>query len=223
MRVLVVEDDRQISRQLVQALGTHGYVADTARNGEDGKFLGQTESYDAIILDLGLPVLDGISVLQSWRQAGMKTPVLVLTARDTWSEKVKGLRAGADDYLTKPFEYPELAARVKALLRRSLKAASDTLTVGPVAIDFGAQAVRLNGEPLELTAYEYRLLEYLVRERARVVTKSELADYLYPHGEDRDSNVVEVLIGRLRRKLDPEGTLAPVETVRGRGYRFALE
>ena len=149
-------------------------------------------------------------------------PVLILTARSSWQDKVTGLEAGADDYLVKPFEYPELAARVKALLRRSMKAVADVLVLGPVSIDVGAQAVKLQGEPLELTAFEYRMLEYLVRERARVVTKQELSDYLYPHGEDRDSNVLEVLIGRLRRKLDPEGTLTPIETVRGRGYRFTL-
>jgi two-component system response regulator PhoP len=135
---------------------------------------------------------------------------------------VAGLEAGADDYLVKPFDYPELAARVKALLRRSLKATGDVLALGPLSIDLSAQAVKLHGAPLELTAFEYRMLEYLVRERARVVTRQELSDYLYPHGEDRDSNVLEVLMGRLRRKLDPDGTLAPVETVRGRGYRFTL-
>jgi len=173
-------------------------------------------------VDLGLPKINGLTIVQRLRAAGSTMPLLILTARASWQDKVSGLEAGADDYLTKPFEYPELAARVKALLRRSLKAASDVLTLGPIAIDFSAQAVQLAGEPLELTAYEYRLLEYLVRQKARVVTKSELSDYLYPHGEDRDSNVLEVLIGRLRRKLDPEGTLAPIETVRGRGYRFTL-
>jgi two-component system response regulator PhoP len=223
MRLLLIEDDAALRLPLARHLEADGYRVDQAGDGEEGLFLAQEYPVDLAIVDLGLPKLNGLSIVQRLRAAGSTMPLLILTARSSWQDKVSGLEAGADDYLTKPFEYPELAARVKALLRRSLKAASDTLTIGPIAIDFGAQAVRLGGEPLELTAYEYRLLEYLVRERARVVTKSELADYLYPHGEDRDSNVVEVLIGRLRRKLDPEGTLAPVETVRGRGYRFALE
>jgi two-component system, OmpR family, response regulator PhoP len=223
MRLLLIEDDAALRLPLARQLEAEGYRVDQARDGEEGLFLAQEYPVDLAIVDLGLPKLNGLTIVQRLRASGSTMPLLILTARSSWQDKVSGLEAGADDYLTKPFEYPELAARVKALLRRSLKAASDTLTVGPVAIDFGAQAVRLAGEPLELTAYEYRLLEYLVRERARVVTKSELADYLYPHGEDRDSNVVEVLIGRLRRKLDPEGTLAPIETVRGRGYRFALE
>ncbi len=158
----------------------------------------------------------------SLRAEGRTIPILILTARGSWQDKVVGLEAGADDYLVKPFEYPELAARVKALLRRSLKATSDVLTLGPLDIDFSAQSARLNGAPLDLTTYEYRVLELLVRERARVVSKQELSDYLYPHDEDRDSNVLEVLVGRLRRKLDPEGTLAPIETLRGRGYRFTL-
>ncbi len=223
MRLLLIEDDAALRLPLARQLEADGYRVDQASDGEEGLFLAQEYPVDLAIVDLGLPKLNGLTIVQRLRTAGSTMPLLILTARSSWQDKVSGLEAGADDYLTKPFEYPELAARVKALLRRSLKAASDTLAIGPIALDFGAQAVRLDGELLELTAYEYRLLEYLVRERARVVTKSELADYLYPHGEDRDSNVVEVLIGRLRRKLDPEGTLAPVETVRGRGYRFALE
>ena len=167
-------------------------------------------------------VATGIDVVKRLRGEGRTLPILILTARGSWQDKVVGLEAGADDYLVKPFEYPELAARVKALLRRSLKAASDTLSLGPLAIDFSAQSVRLGGVAVELTAFEYRLLEFLVRERARVVGKQELADYLYPHDEDRDSNVLEVLMGRLRRKLDPGGALAPIETLRGRGYRFTL-
>ena len=223
MRLLLIEDDAALRLPLARQLEADGYRVDQARDGEEGLFLAQEYPVDLAIVDLGLPKLNGLTIVQRLRAAGSTMPLLILTARNSWQDKVSGLEAGADDYLTKPFEFPELAARVKALLRRSLKAATDTLTIGPIALDFGAQSVRLAGEPLELTAYEYRLLEYLVRERARVVTKPELADYLYPHGEDRDSNVVEVLIGRLRRKLDPEGTLAPIETVRGRGYRFALE
>jgi two-component system, OmpR family, response regulator PhoP len=157
------------------------------------------------------------------RQAGSTMPILILTARGSWQDKVAGLEAGADDYLVKPFDYPELAARVKALLRRSIKAASDVLKLGPLTIDFPAQIARLNDVALDLTTFEYRVLEYLARARPKVVTKQELSDYLYPHDEDRDSNVLEVLVGRLRRKLDPDGKLAPIETVRGRGYRFTLE
>jgi len=222
MRLLLIEDDAALRLPLARQLEADGYRVDQAKDGEEGLFLAQEYPVDLAIVDLGLPKLNGLTIVQRLRAAGSTMPLLILTARSSWQDKVSGLEAGADDYLTKPFEYPELAARVKALLRRSLKATGDTLTLGPVAIDFSAQAVQLDGEPLELTAYEYRLLEYLVRQRERVVTKSELSDYLYPHGDDRDSNVLEVLIGRLRRKLDPEGALAPIETVRGRGYRFTL-
>ncbi|MBA2676003.1 response regulator transcription factor [Ramlibacter sp.] len=223
MRLLLIEDDAALRLGLKRQLEADGFRVDEARDGEEGLFLAREYPCDLLIVDLGLPKLNGVEVVKRLRAEGRDTPILVLTARGTWQDKVLGLEAGADDYLVKPFEYPELAARVKALLRRSLKATTDVLTLGPIGIDLAAQAVRLNGEPLELTAYEYRLLEYLVRERPRVVTKQELSDYLYPHGDDRDSNVLEVLVGRLRRKLDPEGTLAPIETLRGRGYRFAVE
>ncbi|MBU6259144.1 MAG: response regulator transcription factor [Burkholderiales bacterium] len=222
MRLLLIEDDAALRAGLARQLEADGYRVDPAADGEDGLFQAQEYPVDLVIVDLGLPRLGGIAVVQRLRGEGRTMPILILTARGSWQDKVLGLEAGADDYLVKPFEYPELLARVKALLRRSLKASSDLLTLGPLTIDFSAQAVRLGGAAVELTAFEYRLLEYLVRERARVVSKPELSDYLYPHDEDRDSNVLEVLVGRLRRKLDPDGTLVPIETLRGRGYRFTL-
>jgi two-component system, OmpR family, response regulator PhoP len=223
MRLLLIEDDAVLRLGLARQLEAEGYRVDQAADGEDGLFQAREYPVDLAIVDLGLPKMNGLAVVKQLRADGRSIPILILTARGSWQDKVQGLEAGADDYLVKPFEYPELAARVKALLRRSLKATSDVLTLGPLAIDFSAQVARLNGEVLELTTFEYRVLEFLVRERARVVSKQELADYLYPHDEDRDSNVLEVLVGRLRRKLDPEGTLAPIETLRGRGYRFTLQ
>jgi two-component system response regulator PhoP len=211
MRLLLVEDDAALRLGLARQLEAEGYRVDQAADGADGLFQAREYPVDLAIVDQGLPKVDGNTL-----------PILVLTARGNWQDKVRGLEAGADDYLVKPFEYPELAARVKALLRRATKAASDVLAFGALAIDLSAQVARLDGEPLELTAFEFRLLEYLARERARVVSKQELSDYLYPHDQDRDSNVLEVLIGRLRKKLDPDGTLQPIETLRGRGYRFAL-
>jgi two-component system response regulator PhoP len=222
MRLLLIEDDTALREGLARQLAAEGYRVDQAADGAEGLYFAREYPFDLAIVDLGLPKVNGLSIVQQLRQGGSDMPLLILTARSSWQDKVAGLEAGADDYLVKPFEYPELAARVKALLRRSLKATGDVLTVGQLAIDFGAQTVRLAGEPLELTAFEYRMLEFLVRERARIVPKQELSDYLYPHGEDRDSNVLEVLMGRLRRKLDPDGKLAPIETVRGRGYRFTL-
>jgi two-component system, OmpR family, response regulator PhoP len=223
MRLLLIEDDAALRLGLARRLEADGYRVDQAGDGEDGLFQAREYPVDLAIVDLGLPKLNGLTVVQRLRSDGRTLPILILTARGNWQDKVMGLEAGADDYLVKPFEYPELAARVKALLRRSMNAASDVLTFGPLSIDFSAQAARLNGAEMDLTAFEYRVLEYLVRERARVVSKQELSDYLYPHDEDRDSNVLEVLVGRLRRKLDPDGTLAPIETLRGRGYRFTLE
>jgi two-component system response regulator PhoP len=222
MRLLLIEDDAALRLGLARRLEADGYRVDLAADGEDGLFQAREYPVDLAIVDLGLPKLNGLTVVQRLRADGRTMPILILTARGSWQDKVVGLESGADDYLVKPFEYPELSARIKALLRRSLNATSNVLTFGPVAVDFAAQAVTVNGDVLDLTAYEYRLLEYLVRERARVVTRQELSDYLYPHDEDRDSNVLEVLIGRLRRKLDPGGTLSPIETLRGRGYRFTL-
>lgn len=223
MRLLLIEDDAVLRLGLKRQLEADGYRVDQAADGEDGLFQAREYPLDLAIVDLGLPKVNGLTVVQTLRAQGRTLPILILTARASWQDKVRGLEAGADDYLVKPFEYPELAARVKALLRRSLKATSDVLKLGPLTIDFSAQTARLNDEILELTTFEYRVLEYLVRERARVVSKQELSDYLYPHDEDRDSNVLEVLVGRLRRKLDPEGVLAPIETLRGRGYRFVLQ
>jgi two-component system response regulator PhoP len=222
VRVLLIEDDASLRLGLARRLEADGFRVDKAADGEDGLFQAQEYPVDAIVVDLGLPRLSGIDVVKRLRGEARTVPILILTARGSWQDKVVGLEAGADDYLVKPFEYPELLARLKALLRRSLKSATDVLTLGPLAIDFSAQSARLGGATVALTAFEYRLLEYLVRERTRIVSKQELSDYLYPHDEDRDSNVLEVLVGRLRRKLDPEGTLAPIETSRGRGYRFTL-
>jgi two-component system response regulator PhoP len=222
MRLLLIEDDAALRQGLKRQLEADGYRVDEAADGEEGLYFAREYPCDLLIVDLGLPKLNGVALVQKLRAEGRAVPILILTARGTWQDKVLGLEAGADDYLVKPFEYPELAARVKALLRRALKATTDLLTLGPLGIDLAQQAVQLEGRPLELTAYEYRLLEYLVRERPRVVPKQELSDYLYPHGDDRDSNVLEVLVGRLRRKLDPEGKLTPIETLRGRGYRFTL-
>jgi two-component system response regulator PhoP len=222
MRLLLIEDDAALRLGLARQLEAEGYRVDQAGDGEEGLFLAREYPFDLAIVDLGLPRVNGLTIVQRLRAEGRTMPLLILTARSSWQDKVAGLEAGADDYVVKPFEYPELAARVKALLRRSLKAATDVLVLGPLSIDFSGQSAQLDGQPLELTTFEYRMLEYLVRQRERVVTKQELSDYLYPHGEDRDSNVLEVLIGRLRRKLDPGGKLAPIETIRGRGYRFTL-
>jgi two-component system response regulator PhoP len=223
MRLLLIEDDAVVRLGLKHQLEADGYRVDQAADGEDGLFQAREYPLDLVIVDLGLPKMNGMNVVQALRAEGRTLPILILTARGSWQDKVQGLEAGADDYLVKPFEYPELAARVKALLRRSLKATSDVLKLGALEIDFSAQTARFNEAVLELTTFEYRVLAYLVRERARVVSKQELSDYLYPHDEDRDSNVLEVLVGRLRRKLDPDGTLMPIETLRGRGYRFVLQ
>lgn len=223
MRVLVIEDEAALRRQVAERLGAEGFHADGTGDGAEGLHFAEEYPYDAAVVDLGLPGLPGIEIIRRLRARGSLLPILVLTARGRWQDKVEGLEAGADDYLVKPFQMEELLARLRALIRRAAGSGAQVLECGPLRLDLATQQISMNGAPVELTSYEYRLLEYLVTHRKRVVPKSELADYLYPHDEDRESNVVEVLLGRLRRKLDPDGSLAPIATLRGRGYRFALE
>ena len=217
MRVLVVEDEASLREQLTSALGQAGYAVDTAGDGTRAEFLGQTESYDAAVLDLGLPGLDGLTVLRRWREAGVSVPVLVLTARDTWSDKVPGIDGGADDYLTKPFRVEELLARLRALIRRSTRQVGTELRVGAVALDATQSRVTVSGTVVKLTALEFRVFAYLMHNRGRVVPQSELVDHIYARDEDRDSNTVEVFVARLRRKLGA----STIETVRGLGYRVS--
>lgn len=216
MRILVVEDDRDLNRQLTQALADAGYVTDSAFDGEEGHFLGDTEPYDAIILDIGLPQMDGISVLERWRHDGRKMPVLILTARDRWSDKVSGIDAGADDYVTKPFHVEEVLARVRALIRRAAGHASSEITCGPLRLDTKTSKVDIDGTPLKLTSHEFRLLSYLMHHLGKVVSRTELVEHLYDQDFDRDSNTIEVFVGRLRKKMGMD----LIETVRGMGYRL---
>ena len=216
MRVLVVEDDLDVSRQVAETLRQARYVVDLVHDGEEARFLGLNEPYDAVILDLGLPKLDGLSVLRQWRQSGREMPVLILTARDTWREKVTGLRAGADDYLAKPFELEEMLARVEALIRRSSGHASSVLECGPLTLDISTSRLTVAGRPVELTALEFRALAHLMRHRDRVVSKTELTEHLYDQAFDRDSNVIEVLVNRLRNKLGA----GLITTRRGLGYQL---
>ena len=216
MRVLVVEDDLNVARQVAETLRQARYVVDLVHDGEETQFLGLNEPYDLVILDLGLPKLDGMSVLRQWRQAGREMPVLILTARDTWREKVTGLRAGADDYLAKPFELEELLARVEALIRRSSGRASSVLECGPLTLDVSTTRLTVAGRPVELTALEFRTLAHLMLHRDRVVSKTELTEHLYDQEFDRDSNVIEVLVNRLRNKLGA----GLIRTRRGLGYQL---
>ncbi len=217
MRLLVVEDDDDLNRQLVAALSEAGYAVDAAKDGEEGHFLGDTEPYDAVILDLGLPVMDGVTVLENWRRDGKNMPVLILTARDRWSDKVSGIDAGADDYVSKPFHMEEILARVRALLRRSAGHASSELTCGPLQLDTRSARVTLDGQSVKLTSLEYRLLSYLMHHDGRVVSRMELVEHLYDQDFDRDSNTIEVFVGRLRKKLGTDF----IRTVRGLGYCLA--
>jgi two-component system OmpR family response regulator len=216
VRILVVEDDREVARQIAAMLRRARYVVEVAHDAEQGRFLGETEPYDAVILDLGLPGADGLSLLQRWRGAGLAMPVLILTARDTWREKVAGLRAGADDYLAKPFELEELQARIEVLIRRAAGHAVPVLSCGPLSLDTRTGRVTLGGRPVELTALEFRTLACLIRDPGKVVSKTELIEHIYDQDFDLDSNVIEVLINRLRKKLGAER----IRTRRGQGYQL---
>lgn len=216
IRILVVEDDRGIAGRLATGLADHGFVVELAHDGEDGHALGCSDDFDAVILDLGLPGLSGLEVLRRWRKAGRHMPVLVLTARGGWDEKVEGLNAGADDYITKPFHIPEVAARLRALMRRSSGTSSPVLSHGDLELDPTAGTVTQNGQPVDLTAQEFRLLSYFMHRRGRVIPQSELLDHLYTLDDARDSNTIEVYVGRLRRKLGRD----VIRTLRGLGYRL---
>ena len=216
MRILLVEDDRTLANHMRDALQAADYLVDLAHDGEEGHFLGDTEPYDAVLLDLGLPITDGISVLRMWRAAGRTMPVLILTARGRWSEKVEGLDAGADDYVTKPFEMAEILARIRALIRRASGLASPDLECGPVRLDTCTGRVTANGIPLKLTAQEYKVLSYLMHHQDQIISRTELSEHIYYRDLDRDSNTIDVFVGRLRKKL-PSNV---IETVRGLGYRL---
>jgi two-component system OmpR family response regulator len=216
MRILVIEDDTNLNRQVKDALTEGGYAVDVAFDGEEGHFLGDTEPYDAVVLDIGLPQMDGLSVLEEWRRAGKAMPVLLLTARDRWSDKVQGIDAGADDYLAKPFHMEELLARLRALVRRAAGHASNEITAGPVRLDVKAGKVTVDGQAIKLTSHELRLLSYLMHHKGKVVSRTELTEHLYDQDFDRDSNTIEVFVGRLRKKLPEE----VIHTVRGLGYQI---
>ena len=219
MRVLVVEDEPDLARQLTDGIREAGYVVDVAYDGEEGHFLGDTEPYDAVVLDLGLPKIDGISVLERWRENGRLMPVLILTVRDAWREKVAAFDAGADDFVTKPFRLEEVLARLRALIRRAAGHASSVIECGPLVIDTSSARVTIDDHPVKLTGHEYKLLSYLAHHRERVVSRTELTEHIYDQDFDLDSNTIEVFVGRLRRKLG----LDVIKTVRGLGYRLTIE
>jgi len=223
MRILVVEDEERLREQLAGKLKQEGYAVEQAPDGEEGLYLGEELPLDLAIIDLGLPGMSGIELIRRLRQADKSFPILILTARGNWQDKVEGLEAGADDYVVKPFHVEEVLARLNALLRRSAGFSQPVLEFGPVSIDTAAQQVSLNGRAIELTAYEYKVLEYLALHSGQVVSKTELTEHIYEQDYDRDSNVLEVFVGRLRRKLDPDNGLKPIETLRGRGYRLTLD
>jgi two-component system response regulator PhoP len=223
MRILIIEDEQSLLEQLHTRLKQEGYAVDGAADGEEGLYLAKEFPFDAAIVDLGLPKLSGIDVIRKMRAGGKSLPILILTARGRWQEKVEGLEAGADDYLVKPFQMEELLARLRALVRRAAGWTQSHISCGPITLNTTTQAVTVDGQAVELTAYEYKVLEYLMLHTGQVVSKSDLTDHLYEQDFDRDSNVIEVFVGRLRRKLDPDNLYNPIETLRGRGYRLTLE
>ncbi|MDZ7643524.1 MAG: response regulator transcription factor [Woeseiaceae bacterium] len=223
MRLLLIEDDDTLRDSLATQLAAGGFGVEQAADGREGLYFALEYPVDLAIVDLGLPELPGLDLIREVRDKGKTYPILILTARDRWQDKVDGLEAGADDYVVKPFHFEEISARVNALLRRSGGWASSVLSAGPVTLDTSRQELSVNGEPVELTSYEYRIIEHLILRAGEVISKSELTDRLYDQDFERDSNVIEVFIGRLRKKMDPDNTIRPIETLRGRGYRFALE
>jgi|SRR5690554_735538 len=222
MRLLIAEDDSALAEEIINTLKSEGFACDHASDGREGRFLSTEYDYDLAVIDLGLPEVDGITLIHELRAAGCQYPVLILTARSHWQDKVEGLEAGADDYLTKPFHPQELLARIHALLRRAHGVTSALAHYGPITLDTRAKAITVEGHPVELTGYEYNTLLYLALNSGKTISKSELTEHLYDQDFDRDSNVIEVFVGRLRKKLDPEGTLNPITTLRGLGYRFNL-
>ena len=222
MRILVIEDEKNLREQLITRLQQQGYAVDAASDGEDGLFMASEYPFDAAVIDLGLPKLSGIEIIKQLRANGYKLPILILTARSRWQEKVEGLEAGGDDYLAKPFHFEELLARLRALVRRAAGSGGSEIICGPVTLDTSKQVVVADGKELELTAYEYKVLEYMMLHAGEVISKTVLTEHIYDQDFDLDSNVIEVFIGRLRKKLDPENQYKPIETLRGRGYRFTL-
>jgi two-component system response regulator PhoP len=223
MRLLVIEDDATLRESLVKGLSKAGFAVEQAADGKEGLYFAQEYPVDLAIIDLGLPEVSGLDIIRTVRAAGKTYPILILTARDRWEDKVDGLSAGADDYVVKPFHFEEVSARVNALLRRSGGWATSQLDAGPISLNMSRQELKVGDEAIELTSFEYKIIEYLMLRAGQVISKTELTDRLYDQDFERDSNVIEVFIGRLRKKMDPDNSIKPIETLRGRGYRFALE